>query len=89
MLELTKINALYALFFLMMSSIFEVAFRIAYYQTFTLMILMPYLFKNGKRNNINKISMYLYTILFIYLFYIEGKHGLVGTIPYKSSILGI
>ena len=36
-----------------------------------------------------KLSLYLYIILFIYLFYVEGKHGLVGTIPYKSSILGI
>ena len=87
--ELTRINALYAIFFLLMSSIFEVAFRIAYYQTFTLMILMSYLFKNGKKNKINKLSLYLYIILFIYLFYVEGKHGLVGTIPYKSSILGI
>lgn len=86
---LTKINALYAIFFLLMSSIFEVAFRVAYYQTFTLIILMSYLFKNGKNNNINKICLYLYIIFYIYFFYVEGKHGLAGTIPYKSSILGI
>ena len=78
----------YNLFFLLMSTRFEVAFRISWYQIpFILILYFTYVrfYKNGGRSIMN----FLFILLFSLHFIISSIHGLDGTIPYTSKILGI
>lgn len=47
-----------------MSAFFEVAFRIAYYQMIVIMVLMPWIFRQSKKNNGRRICMSIYVLLF-------------------------
>jgi hypothetical protein len=83
------INSLICLFFLLMSSYFEVAFRVSYYQMIVLMIIVPISINSVKNINYKWGLNIIYISLYILHFFISATHGLSGTIPYKSTILGI
>lgn len=87
--KMLRLTLLYCLFFFIMSAFFEVAFRIAYYQMIVIMVLMPWIFRQSKKNNGRRICMSIYVLLFFYFYYVECQHGAVDTIPYKSIIVGI
>lgn len=75
----------FSLTFLLLSNYIEVAFRMAFYFEFALLLLTPIAIKNSKQ----KLHELAYVILFIAYFIVVARHGLGGTIPYKSEILGI
>ena len=78
---------IYNLFFLFMSPQFEVAFRVSWYQIPFMIIL----FLRFARLYVIKKRLFLnitYISLFILHFVIASIHGLSGTIPYSSRILG-
>ena len=54
-----------------------------------IMVLMPWIFRQSKKNNGRRICMSIYVLLFFYFYYVECQHGAVDTIPYKSIIVGI
>ncbi len=79
---------MYNLFFLFMSPQFEVAFRVSWYQVPFIVILYLYYSKtlcHNKRLLLNT----LYVVLFSLHFIISSMHGLSGTIPYSSKLMGI
>lgn len=79
---------IYNIFFLYMSPKFEVAFRISWYQMPLITIIFLSFAKkydNNKRRILNTILISLYSLHFI----ISATHGLSGTIPYSSQIIGV
>ena len=79
---------MYNLFFLFMSPKFEVAFRVSWYQVPFMIILFlkfAHLYSIKKHFLLNAT----YISLFILHFVIAAMHGLSGTIPYSSRIIGI
>ena len=78
----------YCLFFLYMANQFEVAARVAAYQMIALVLYVPMSFEELKVSD--KKNYYLFwIILFLIHFYVSSQHGLSGTIPYSSHILGL
>lgn len=79
---------MYNIFFLYMSPQFEVAFRVSWYQV-PLMVLIFLAF--AKQYSLSKRKVLNVTILSLFLlhFIVSITHGLSGTIPYSSHILGI
>ncbi len=79
----------YNLVFLIISPMFEVAFRLSWYQI-PLMLIIYLIYLKNQRSHQNRILLEtLFIIVFILHFTIEALHGLGDTIPYTSKILGI
>ena len=74
------------LFFLLLSSFIEVAFRMSYYM-FIVSVCVMLLFMNNSIKY-KRIEMYSFVSLFLLHFYFACAHGLVGALDYKSEILG-
>lgn len=78
----------YNLFFLFMSPTYEVSFRLSWYQVpFIVFFYLHYARKYPAKDKLlmNVIFIALFSLHFI----ISAIHGLAGTIPYSSKILGI
>ena len=75
--------------FILMSTFFEVAFRMSYYQSLVLFIIYPFVIQNS--SNRKSVSIYnaIYILVLFFHYITAVKHGLDGCIPYKSEILGI
>ncbi len=79
--------SLIGLMFLMLSSLFEVAFRVSFYQMMPLLLLVPALLKETKKQNRRMLGMTLIVMLYLIHIIVNAKHGLADTMPYKSVIL--
>lgn len=84
---MARISSLTSLLFLLLCYFVEVAFRISFYFIIpSLIFTLSYL----HRTNIKRKMVYWYIIaLFFLSIYIGSTHGLGGTLPYRSEILGI
>lgn len=82
-------QAIFCLCFILMSTFFEVAFRMSYYQSLVLFIIYPFVIQNS--SNRKSVSIYnaIYILVLFFHYITAVKHGLDGCIPYKSEILGI
>lgn len=72
---------------LMLSSLFEVAFRLSFYFMMPLLVFVPTLIKNNMdaiKRIAGKIAM---IVLFLAHYFINVSHGLADTLPYHSFIL--
>lgn len=87
--RLILINSIFCLFFLFMASFFEVAFRVSYYQMIILIAVILMSINRIRSAWFRAFCQFVYLLLFIFYFVVESNHGLSGTIPYTSSILGI
>ena len=81
------ISSALSLFFVLLSSYIEVAFRMSYYM-FIVSLLMLLMFIN-ESDKPKRILVLSYISLFLLHFYIGCKHGLAGALDYSSAILGI
>ena len=88
-LYLIKANSLFALLFLFLSSYFEVAFRVSYYQLYILMVLYLHFIDQIKNKRYRLLCRIVYISLFSLHFIISAEHGMFETIPYKSRLLGL
>ena len=79
--------SLIGLMFLFLSSLFEVAFRMSFYQMIPLLLLIPSLVKNTRNELRKKIVTITYVCLFLLHLIVSANHGMADTIPYKSVIL--
>ena len=79
--------ALIGLMFLLLSSLFEVAFRVSFYQMIPLLLLIPSLIKDVKNVYRKRLCVLLFVSLFFLHIMIAASHGMADTIPYKSVIL--
>lgn len=79
--------SLIALMFLFLSGLFEVAFRVSFYQMVPLLFLIPALLKLIKDKSIQLIGIIIYVCLFFLHIVIAANHGMADTIPYRSIIL--
>lgn len=79
--------SLIGLMFLMLSSLFEVAFRVSFYQMMPLLLLVPALLKETPKRNKRILGMSLLVVLYLMHIVVAAKHGMADTIPYKSVIL--
>lgn len=79
--------SLIALMFLFLSGLFEVAFRVSFYQMVPLLFLIPSLLKLIKDKSIQLIGITIYICLFFLHIVIAANHGMADTIPYRSIIL--
>lgn len=80
--------SLIGLMFLSLSSLFEVAFRVSFYQMIPLLILIPSLLKNIKDKSRQLIGISIFVCLFLLHIIIAANHGMADTVPYRSIILG-
>lgn len=81
-------TTIYCLFFLFMSTQFEVAARVASYQMIVLLLYVPFSFNELLKKD--RVRCYvIWSALFFIHFYVSCQHGLSGTIPYTSKILGL
>lgn len=71
---------------LLLSSLFEIAFRISYYFAIpmTLCIIMAFW-----KTKCYKLCVVSFVFLHFLNFYLSCAHGMSGALPYKSSILGL
>jgi len=84
---MARISSFASLFFLLLCYFIEVAFRISSYFVIPSLILT---FSYLSITNFKHKMIYLYIIfLFILHLFIGASHGLGGTLPYRSEILGI
>ena len=79
--------SLLGLMFLSLSSLFEVAFRVSFYQMIPLLILIPSLLKNMEDKTQQLICISIYISLFLLHIVIAANHGMADTVPYRSIIL--
>ena len=79
--------SLIGLMFLSLSNLFEVAFRVSFYQMITLLILVPSLLKLIKDKSMQLIGITIYVCLFLLHIVIAANHGMADTTPYSSIIL--
>lgn len=79
--------SLLGLMFLSLSSLFEVAFRVSFYQMIPLLILIPSLLKNMEDKTQQLICISIYICLFLLHIVIAANHGMADTVPYRSIIL--
>lgn len=89
-LVLTYINislCAYSIFFLLLARYFEVAYRVSYYPMIGIMIITPIIIKADKKYF--REASIIYIMLYVFYYYLESRHGLAETIPYRSEILGI
>ena len=77
----------YSIFFLLMAKYFEVAYRVSYYPMIGIMIITPIIIKADKKYF--REASVIYIMLYAFHYYLESRHGLADTIPYRSEILGI
>lgn len=78
--------SLFGFIILMLSNLFEVAFRVSFYFMMPLLIFVPALIKEEK-NDIKKfVGEFGLVLLFLMHYFINATHGLADTIPYKSVI---
>ena len=77
----------YSIFFLLMAKYFEVAYRVSYYPMIGIMIITPIIIKADKKYF--REASVIYIMLYAFYYYLESRHGLADTIPYRSEILGI
>ena len=71
-----------------MANQFEVAARVAAYQMIALVLYVPMSFEELKVSDKKNYQLF-WIILFLIHFYVSSQHGLSGTIPYSSHILGL
>lgn len=81
--------AILGLMFLMLSSLFEVAFRVSFYQMLPLLFLVPALILDVQGKTMRNLCKCALVCLFLAHITIAASHGMSDTIPYKSEILGI
>lgn len=81
-----RILAMSTICCLLLSSMFEIAFRISYYFAIPMTLCVLMAFWRTKQYHLSVLCI---LALHIIHFYFACKHGLGGTIPYKSTILGI
>ena len=79
--------SLIGIMFLSLSSLFEVAFRVSFYQMIPLLILIPSLLKNIKDKTRQLIGISIFICLFLLHIIIAANHGMADTVPYRSIIL--
>ena len=84
---MARMLSIISLFFLLLCYFIEVAFRISFYFLIPSLILtFSYLCIANIKHKM--IYLYIISVFFLHIF-ISAIHGLGGTIPYKSEILGI
>lgn len=79
--------ALLGLMFLMLSNLFEVAFRVSFYQMIPLLYFVPALILKTKSKMKEVGIATIFIFLFLLHIMVEASHGMSDTIPYKSIIL--
>ncbi len=79
--------SLIGLMFLMLSSLFEVAFRVSFYQMMPLLFLVPALLKQTTKQDRRTLGCLVLVMLYLLHIVVAAKHGMADTIPYKSIIL--
>lgn len=84
-----RTSSFLGLIFLFLSSLFEVAFRISFYQMLLLFIVIPMYIYEIKSSFKRQFVTFCIALLYIVHIYVNSNHGLADTIPYKSVILGI
>lgn len=72
---------------LMLSSLFEVAFRLSFYFMMPLLIFVPALIKENKNEIKRAAGLIAMVVLFLVHYFINVSHGLADTLPYHSIIL--
>lgn len=77
---------IFNLFFILMSSTFEVAVRLSWYILHLINILFLI---SVKYTNRRKFLCLSFSILYVIYFIFDAIHGLGGCLPYKSAILNI
>lgn len=82
-------NAIIGLMFLMLSSLFEVAFRVSFYQMLPLLFLFSALLKAYQGGLWKVTGKIMFLLLLMVHIVIAAQHGMAETIPYKSVLLGI
>ena len=82
-------NAIIGLMFLMLSSLFEVAFRVSFYQMLPLLFLFPALLKEYQVGCWKVTGKIMFLLLLLVHIILAAQHGMAETIPYKSALLGI
>lgn len=84
---LLLITSAMTLMFLMLSSYFEVAFRMSYYMYIISVYIVVMFIYNSEQYKLERITGF--TALFLLHFIICCNHGLAGALDYSSDILGI
>lgn len=79
--------SLIGLMFLMLSSLFEVVFRVSFYQMISLLFLVPALLKQTTKQDRRTLGCLVLVMLYLLHIVVAAKHGMADTIPYKSIIL--
>lgn len=79
----------YTLSFLFLAGFVEIAFRLSYYPFIASLLILSYLLRKTSKEDKNIILFYsLFGGLFLLHFIVLCSHGLSGTIPYSSKIIG-
>lgn len=82
-----KVTAAMGLMFLFLANLFEVAFRVSFYQMILLLIIVPEMIREIP-NSQRKTTLKIMTIfLFFIHIYISNQHGMADTVPYRSKII--
>lgn len=79
--------ALLGLMFLSLSSLFEVAFRVSFYQMMPLLFFVPALIQKSKVKVMQVGIAAMFICLFLVHIIVSASHGMADTVPYRSIIL--
>ena len=83
----TQVTSAIGLMFLLLANLFEVAFRVSFYQMILLLIIVPEMIMEIPNSQRKTTLIIITIILFFVHIYISNQHGMADTVPYRSKII--